>query len=67
MRGSVNVLGAPLGTDAFVEAFVRDSAAAMLKLLDNPDENQGSEESFERLPEGSKRCLSCRFRSDCGR
>lgn len=49
------------------EAFVRDSAAAMLKLLDNPDENQGSEESFERLPEGSKRCLSCRFRSDCGR
>ena len=49
------------------EAFVRDSSAAMLGLLDDPEENIGSEEAFEKLPEGSVRCQRCRFRRDCGR
>lgn len=49
------------------EAFVRDSSAAMLNMLDQPDENKGSEDDFERLPEGSPRCQWCRFRGDCGR
>jgi len=49
------------------EAFVRDSAAAMLAMLVDPDENKGRESDFEQLPEGSASCLRCNFRRDCGR
>ncbi len=49
------------------DAFVRDSSAAMLGMLDNISENEASEDHFERLPEGSARCSRCRFRGDCGR
>ena len=49
------------------EAFVRDSAKAMLQKLDSPDENRGTEAHFEKLPEGSSSCSRCRFRGDCER
>jgi len=49
------------------EAFVQESAAAMLELLTEPAENQGREADFDMLPEGSKACSRCRFRRDCGR
>ena len=49
------------------EAFVEDSASSMLELLTNPALNEGMEDDFERLPEGSSACKRCRFRGDCGR
>jgi hypothetical protein len=49
------------------EAFVRDSAAAMRAMLAQPDDNAGEESDFEKLPEGSRACLRCRFRRDCER
>ena len=49
------------------ENFVADSASSMLECLTEPTVNEGTEDDFERLPEGSKACKRCRFRGDCGR
>jgi hypothetical protein len=46
---------------------IRDSAAAMRGLLDDPGRNLASIERFPLLPEGAGPCRTCPFRRTCGR
>ncbi len=46
---------------------IRDSAAAMRDMLDDPERNLASQARFPMLPEGAPTCRTCPFRRTCGR